>query len=120
MTTESQKRNVPEVEVDPKAQRRQFSAKYKLDVLKRAAAVHIVVGKLVHVVRGTAFDKSRTEHALHPARGIHHDGRRGVRADVLGDEAIQQRRLRKVGGPKPVLHALANTMFYSDFKCRQF
>lgn len=34
--TESQKATVPEVEVDPKAHRRQFSAKYKLDVLKRA------------------------------------------------------------------------------------
>jgi transposase len=36
--TESQKATVPEVEVDPKAHRRQFSAKYKLDVLKRAEA----------------------------------------------------------------------------------
>jgi transposase len=35
--TESQMATVPEVEVDPKAQRRQFSAKYKLDILKRAA-----------------------------------------------------------------------------------
>jgi transposase len=34
--TESQMATVPEVEVDPKAQRRQFSAKYKLDILKRA------------------------------------------------------------------------------------
>lgn len=34
--TESRKATVPEVEVDPKAHRRQFSAKYKLDVLKRA------------------------------------------------------------------------------------
>lgn len=34
--TESQMATVPEVEVDPKAHRRQFSAKYKLDVLKRA------------------------------------------------------------------------------------
>jgi len=39
--TESQMATVPEVEVDPKAQRRQFSAKYKLDVLKRAAAFKI-------------------------------------------------------------------------------
>jgi transposase len=36
--TESQMATVPEVEVDPKAHRRQFSAKYKLDTLKRAAA----------------------------------------------------------------------------------
>ncbi len=36
--TESQMATVPEVEVDPKAHRRQFSAKYKLDVLKRAEA----------------------------------------------------------------------------------
>jgi transposase-like protein len=35
--TESQMATVPEVEVDPKAHRRQFSAKYKLDILKRAA-----------------------------------------------------------------------------------
>lgn len=41
MLTEFQKRNVPEVEVDPKAQRRQFSAKYKLDVLKRADACKV-------------------------------------------------------------------------------
>jgi transposase-like protein len=34
--TESQMATVPEVEVDPKAQRRQFSAKYKLDILERA------------------------------------------------------------------------------------
>jgi transposase len=38
MMTESQKATVPEVEVDPKAHRRQFSAGYKLDVLKRAEA----------------------------------------------------------------------------------
>jgi len=38
--TESQKATVPEVEVDPKAHRRQFSAKYKLDVLKRAESCH--------------------------------------------------------------------------------
>ncbi len=36
--TESQTATVPEVEVDPKAQRRQFSAKYKLDILRRAEA----------------------------------------------------------------------------------
>ncbi len=36
--TESQMATVPEVEVDPKAQRRQFSAKYKLDILRRAEA----------------------------------------------------------------------------------
>ncbi len=36
--TESQMATVPEVEVDPKAHRRQFSAKYKLDILKRAEA----------------------------------------------------------------------------------
>lgn len=36
--TESQIATVPEVEVDPKAHRRQFSAKYKLDLLKRADA----------------------------------------------------------------------------------
>ena len=34
--TESQMATVPEVEMDPKAQRRQFSAKYKLDILERA------------------------------------------------------------------------------------
>lgn len=34
--TESQMATVPEVEVDPKAHRRQFSAKYKLDILRRA------------------------------------------------------------------------------------
>jgi transposase-like protein len=34
--TESQKATVPEVEVDPKAQRRQFSAKYKMDLVRRA------------------------------------------------------------------------------------
>jgi transposase len=36
--TASQMTNVPEIEMDPKARRRQFSAKYKLDVLKRAEA----------------------------------------------------------------------------------
>jgi transposase-like protein len=39
--TESRKAAVPEVEVDPKAHRRQFSAKYKLDVLKRADACKV-------------------------------------------------------------------------------
>lgn len=34
--TESRKAAVAEVEVDPKAHRRQFSAAYKLDILKRA------------------------------------------------------------------------------------
>jgi transposase len=34
--TESQMATVPEVEVDPKAHRRRFTAKYKLDLLKRA------------------------------------------------------------------------------------
>jgi transposase len=34
--TESQMATVPEIEVDPKAHRRQFSAKYKLDILRRA------------------------------------------------------------------------------------
>ena len=36
--TESQMATTPEIEVDPKAHRRQFSAKYKLDILKRADA----------------------------------------------------------------------------------
>ncbi len=36
--SESQMATIPEVEVDPKARRRQFSAKYKLDVVKRAEA----------------------------------------------------------------------------------
>jgi transposase-like protein len=34
--TPTQTVTVPEVEVDPKARRRQFSAKYKIDILKRA------------------------------------------------------------------------------------
>jgi transposase-like protein len=34
--TQTQTDIVPEVEVDPKAHRRQFSAKYKIDILKRA------------------------------------------------------------------------------------
>jgi transposase-like protein len=34
--THTQTDTVPEVEVDPKAHRRQFSAKYKIDILKRA------------------------------------------------------------------------------------
>jgi transposase len=34
--TESQMATVPEVEVDPKAHRRHFTAKYKQDILKRA------------------------------------------------------------------------------------
>ena len=34
--TECQMATFPEIEVDPKAQRRQFSAKYKLDILRRA------------------------------------------------------------------------------------
>jgi transposase-like protein len=34
--TPTQTVTVPEVEVDPKAHRRQFSAKYKIDILKRA------------------------------------------------------------------------------------
>jgi transposase len=34
--TESQVAIIPEVEVDPKARRRQFSAAYKLDILRRA------------------------------------------------------------------------------------
>lgn len=36
--SESQMATVPEVEVDPKAHRRQYSAKYKLDIVKRAEA----------------------------------------------------------------------------------
>ncbi len=36
--TESQMATVPEVEVDPKARRRQFSASYKQDILRRADA----------------------------------------------------------------------------------
>lgn len=35
--TESQMATAPETEVEPKAQRRKFSAQYKLDILKRAA-----------------------------------------------------------------------------------
>ena len=34
--TQTQADTVPEVEVNPKAHRRQFSAKYKIDILKRA------------------------------------------------------------------------------------
>lgn len=39
--TESQMATVAEVEVDPKARRRQFSAKYKLDIIKRAKACKV-------------------------------------------------------------------------------
>jgi len=35
--TQAQMDIIPEVEVDPKARRRQFSAKYKLDILKRVS-----------------------------------------------------------------------------------
>jgi hypothetical protein len=35
--TQAQTDIIPEVEVDPKARRRQFSAKYKLDILKRVS-----------------------------------------------------------------------------------
>jgi transposase InsO family protein len=55
--TESQKATVPEVEVDPKAQRRQFSAKYKLDILKRADAC-TVPGSLGAMLRAEGLYSS--------------------------------------------------------------
>jgi len=36
--TQEQTDTILDVEVDPKARRRQFSAKYKLDILKRVSA----------------------------------------------------------------------------------
>jgi len=55
--TASQITTVPEIEVDPKAQRRQFSAKYKLDILKRAEAC-TVPGSLGALLRAEGLYSS--------------------------------------------------------------
>ena len=55
--TESRKATLPEVEVDPKAHRRQFSAKYKLDILKRAEAC-TVPGSLGALLRAEGLYSS--------------------------------------------------------------
>ena len=48
---------IPEVEVDPKAHRRQYSAKYKLDILKRASACK-VPGQLGALLRSEGLYSS--------------------------------------------------------------
>ena len=55
--TESQMATVPEVEVDPKAHRRQFSAKYKLDILKRVSAC-VAHGQLGELLRSEGLYSS--------------------------------------------------------------
>ena len=55
--TASQMTTIPEIEVDPKAQRRQFSAKYKLDLLKRAEAC-TVPGSLGALLRAEGLYSS--------------------------------------------------------------
>ena len=55
--TASQMTTIPEIEVDPKAQRRQFSAKYKLDILKRAEAC-TVPGSLGALLRAEGLYSS--------------------------------------------------------------
>ena len=55
--TASQMTTIPELEVDPKAQRRQFSAKYKLDILKRAEAC-TVPGSLGALLRAEGLYSS--------------------------------------------------------------
>ena len=48
---------IPEVEVDPKARRRQFSAKYKLDILKRVSTcvAHGQLGELLRSANGLSI-----------------------------------------------------------------
>ena len=53
--THAQTDIIPEVEVDPKARRRQFSAKYKLDILKRVSAC-VAHGQLGELLRSSAVD----------------------------------------------------------------
>ena len=48
---------IPEVEVDPKARRRQFSAKYKLDILKRVSTC-VAHGQLGELLRSEGLYSS--------------------------------------------------------------
>ena len=55
--TQAQTDIIPEVEVDPKARRRQFSAKYKLDILKRVSAC-VAHGQLGELLRSEGLYSS--------------------------------------------------------------
>ena len=55
--TQAQTDIIPEVEVDPKARRRQFSAKYKLDVLKRVSTC-VAHGQLGELLRSEGLYSS--------------------------------------------------------------
>ena len=55
--TQAQTDIIPEVEVDPMARRRQFSAKYKLDILKRVSAC-VAHGQLGELLRSEGLYSS--------------------------------------------------------------